>query len=163
MWRSCPESWDGRWPCRTFIRDTGSPSAAWRLPMRRREWFPGGVGFDINCGVRLLASPLAREDVTPLLRELVNQLFRDVPSGAGSQGREQPGLSSQQRNDVNSSSVAIGTERDFGAIRRERWVVFVALVLNDAHRFPGGQCLNPDVHVSAPTPIRSISYILPVR
>jgi tRNA-splicing ligase RtcB (3'-phosphate/5'-hydroxy nucleic acid ligase) len=47
---------------------------------------PGGVGFDINCGVRLLASPLAREDITPLLRELVNQLFRDVPSGAGSEG-----------------------------------------------------------------------------
>src|SRR6202030_3526721 len=44
---------------------------------------PGGVGFDINCGVRLLASSLMREDVTPRLRELVNQLFRDVPSGAG--------------------------------------------------------------------------------
>ena len=47
---------------------------------------PGGVGFDINCGVRLLATSLTREEVTPLLRELVNQLFRDVPSGAGSQG-----------------------------------------------------------------------------
>jgi tRNA-splicing ligase RtcB len=47
---------------------------------------PGGVGFDINCGVRLLASPLTREQVTPYLRELVNQLFRDVPSGAGSEG-----------------------------------------------------------------------------
>jgi tRNA-splicing ligase RtcB (3'-phosphate/5'-hydroxy nucleic acid ligase) len=47
---------------------------------------PGGVGFDINCGVRLLASPLRREDVTPRLRELVNQLFRDVPSGMGSEG-----------------------------------------------------------------------------
>jgi tRNA-splicing ligase RtcB len=47
---------------------------------------PGGVGFDINCGVRLLASTLTRDDVTPKLRELVNQLFRDVPSGTGSQG-----------------------------------------------------------------------------
>jgi tRNA-splicing ligase RtcB (3'-phosphate/5'-hydroxy nucleic acid ligase) len=47
---------------------------------------PGGVGFDINCGVRLLASNLSRNDVTPKLRELVNQLFRDVPSGTGSQG-----------------------------------------------------------------------------
>ena len=47
---------------------------------------PGGVGFDINCGVRLLASTLTREEVTPRLRELVNQLFRDVPSGTGSQG-----------------------------------------------------------------------------
>jgi tRNA-splicing ligase RtcB len=47
---------------------------------------PGGVGFDINCGVRLLASNLHREEVTAKLRELVNQLFRDVPSGTGSEG-----------------------------------------------------------------------------
>jgi tRNA-splicing ligase RtcB (3'-phosphate/5'-hydroxy nucleic acid ligase) len=47
---------------------------------------PGGVGFDINCGVRLLATSLDRDAVTPKLRELVNQLFRDVPSGTGSQG-----------------------------------------------------------------------------
>jgi tRNA-splicing ligase RtcB len=47
---------------------------------------PGGVGFDINCGVRLLATSLTREDATPVLRELVNQLFRAVPAGAGSQG-----------------------------------------------------------------------------
>jgi tRNA-splicing ligase RtcB len=47
---------------------------------------PGGVGFDINCGVRLLASSLSRADVTPLLREFVNQLFRDVPSGTGAHG-----------------------------------------------------------------------------
>ena len=44
---------------------------------------PGGVGFDINCGVRLLASPLAREEVAPRLRDLVNQIFRDVPCGTG--------------------------------------------------------------------------------
>ncbi|HXN25276.1 MAG TPA: RtcB family protein [Candidatus Dormibacteraeota bacterium] len=47
---------------------------------------PGGVGFDINCGVRLLASNFTRTDVAPKLRELVNQLFRAVPSGAGSEG-----------------------------------------------------------------------------
>ena len=47
---------------------------------------PGGVGFDINCGVRLLASSLLRGEVTPRLRELVNQLFRDIPSGAGQSG-----------------------------------------------------------------------------
>ncbi len=47
---------------------------------------PGGVGFDINCGVRLLGSNLSKDDVTPKLRELVNQLFRDVPSGTGSEG-----------------------------------------------------------------------------
>ncbi|MGH9468902.1 MAG: RtcB family protein [Terriglobia bacterium] len=47
---------------------------------------PGGVGFDINCGVRLLSSALSLEDVRPRLRELVNQLFRDVPCGAGRKG-----------------------------------------------------------------------------
>src|SRR6516165_905378 len=48
---------------------------------------PGGVGFDINCGVRLLASGLEREAILPHLRELVNQLFRDIPSGAGAEAR----------------------------------------------------------------------------
>ena len=47
---------------------------------------PGGVGFDINCGVRLLGSSLSVESVRPKIRELVNQLFRDVPSGAGRKG-----------------------------------------------------------------------------
>ena len=47
---------------------------------------PGGVGFDINCGVRLLASNLHRDVAREKMRELVNQLFRDVPTGAGSQG-----------------------------------------------------------------------------
>lgn len=47
---------------------------------------PGGVGFDINCGVRLLASALRVDEVRPKIRELVNQLFRDVPSGAGRGG-----------------------------------------------------------------------------
>src|SRR5215468_3527669 len=48
---------------------------------------PGGVGFDINCGVRLLSSSLTLNDVRPKLRELVHQLFRDVPSGTGQSSR----------------------------------------------------------------------------
>ena len=47
---------------------------------------PGGVGYDINCGVRLMASRLTRGQVEPRLRELVNQLFRDVPTGVGAAG-----------------------------------------------------------------------------
>lgn len=46
----------------------------------------GGVGFDINCGVRLLASPFQAEDVQPRLQTLLNQLFRDIPCGTGKQG-----------------------------------------------------------------------------
>ncbi len=48
---------------------------------------PGGVGFDINCGVRLLASTLTAGEVRPKIRELVHQLFRDIPSGAGQKGQ----------------------------------------------------------------------------
>src|SRR5215471_16777996 len=48
---------------------------------------PGGVGFDINCGVRLLSSTLTLKDVRPRLRDLIQQLFRDVPSGSGQSGR----------------------------------------------------------------------------
>ena len=47
---------------------------------------PGGVGFDINCGVRLVRSTLNRADVRKRLRELVNQIFRDVPCGTGGSG-----------------------------------------------------------------------------
>jgi len=47
---------------------------------------PGGVGFDINCGVRLAASSLTLDQVRPKIRDLVNQLFRDIPSGAGRKG-----------------------------------------------------------------------------
>jgi tRNA-splicing ligase RtcB len=47
---------------------------------------PGGVGFDINCGVRLLRSTVDQPDVRPRLRELVQQVFRDVPCGTGGAG-----------------------------------------------------------------------------
>ncbi|MBI4467208.1 MAG: RtcB family protein [Acidobacteria bacterium] len=47
---------------------------------------PGGVGFDINCGVRLLGTSLTRPEVAPRLKELVHQLFRDVPCGTGTKG-----------------------------------------------------------------------------
>ena len=48
---------------------------------------PGGVGFDINCGVRLLRTDLREEEVRPLLDQLVNTLYVMVPSGVGSEGR----------------------------------------------------------------------------
>lgn len=46
----------------------------------------GGVGFDINCGVRLLASPLKEETVRPQIEPLLNQMFRDIPCGTGKSG-----------------------------------------------------------------------------
>lgn len=47
---------------------------------------PGGVGYDINCGVRLLASKLTRDEANPQLIKLVDELFRNVPTGVGSSG-----------------------------------------------------------------------------
>ena len=48
---------------------------------------PGGVGYDINCGVRLLRSNLTREEVLPGMKELVVMLYNEVPSGVGSKGK----------------------------------------------------------------------------
>ena len=48
---------------------------------------PGGVGFDINCGVRLLRTQLTESEVRPRLRELMNTLFKEVPTGLGGGGR----------------------------------------------------------------------------
>ncbi len=48
---------------------------------------PGGVGFDINCGVRLIRTSLTRSDVTGRLKQLLDQVFRDIPCGTGTEGR----------------------------------------------------------------------------
>ncbi|MDA0524136.1 RtcB family protein [Methanococcoides alaskense] len=48
---------------------------------------PGGVGFDINCGVRLLRSNLTVEEVRPKMKELTERMFEAVPSGVGSKSR----------------------------------------------------------------------------
>lgn len=48
---------------------------------------PGGVGYDINCGVRVLRTDLREEQVRPKLEELVNMLFYNIPSGVGSEGK----------------------------------------------------------------------------
>ncbi|HEV2233297.1 MAG TPA: RtcB family protein [Terriglobia bacterium] len=73
---------------------------------------PGGVGFDINCGVRLLSSTLTHEDVRPKIRELVNQLFRDVPSGAGRGGQVR--VSYQDLDKVLQHGAAWMVEHDYG-------------------------------------------------
>lgn len=47
---------------------------------------PGGVGYDINCGVRLLRTNLTLEDVKGKISDIVNRLYHDIPSGVGSTG-----------------------------------------------------------------------------
>lgn len=45
---------------------------------------PGGVGYDINCGVRLLRTDLTKNEIEPKLRQLIVSLYHDIPSGVGS-------------------------------------------------------------------------------
>ncbi len=48
---------------------------------------PGGVGYDINCGVRLVRTNLTLTEIQPKIRELVDRMFTNVPSGLGSKGK----------------------------------------------------------------------------
>ncbi len=45
---------------------------------------PGGVGYDINCGVRLLSTALTTNEIAPYLEDLVHRLFARIPTGVGS-------------------------------------------------------------------------------
>jgi tRNA-splicing ligase RtcB len=74
---------------------------------------PGGVGFDINCGVRLLSSNLTLKEIKSKLRDLVNQLFRDVPSGAGQSSRLK--ISESDLNQVLEKGPRWAIERDMGS------------------------------------------------
>src|SRR5688500_5793681 len=48
---------------------------------------PGGVGYDINCGVRLVRSNLFNDDVQPKLTRLMDQLYHAIPAGVGQDGK----------------------------------------------------------------------------
>src|SRR5574341_1646107 len=73
---------------------------------------PGGVGYDINCGVRLIRTNLNEKDVRQRLRELVNELFRAVPSGVGSEGAVK--LSTSQLDDVLTEGVNWAIKNGYG-------------------------------------------------
>ncbi|HEY9785859.1 MAG TPA: RtcB family protein [Candidatus Obscuribacterales bacterium] len=76
---------------------------------------PGGVGFDINCGVRLLSSNLTREETRPRLEDLVQALFKAVPAGTGHDGRIN--LSNKQLDAVLTKGLQWAIENGYG---RER-------------------------------------------
>src|SRR3970040_2345508 len=73
---------------------------------------PGGVGYDINCGVRLLRTNLTEQDVRPKLKELVNDLFNSIPSGVGSKGAIR--LSSSQLDEVLVKGVPWAIDNGYG-------------------------------------------------
>ncbi|MDG7054222.1 MAG: RtcB family protein [Nitrososphaerota archaeon] len=73
---------------------------------------PGGVGYDINCGVRLLRTNLKERDVRPKLKELVADLFNSVPSGVGSKGAIK--LSNSQLDEVLVKGVPWAVDNGYG-------------------------------------------------
>jgi len=73
---------------------------------------PGGVGYDINCGCRLLTTNLREEDVRDRLRDLTVGLFRDVPSGVGSRGPIKLSLKEERR--VLTDGARWAVENGFG-------------------------------------------------
>ena len=80
--------------------------------MRNGVVSPGGVGFDINCGVRLIKSNLRQEDVEGHLDELVDALFKNVPSGVGSKGKVK--LSKEDINNVLDYGAEWAVENGYG-------------------------------------------------
>ena len=68
---------------------------------------PGGVGYDINCGVRLIRTNLREKEIRPKLRDLVNELFHAIPSGVGS----------------SSPRKVTGSEMDELLVQGVRWTV----------------------------------------
>jgi tRNA-splicing ligase RtcB (3'-phosphate/5'-hydroxy nucleic acid ligase) len=73
---------------------------------------PGGVGYDINCGVRLIRTDLTENEVRPKIKELINTLFREVPSGLGSEGKIRVG--EKEINDILTEGAHWAVKRGFG-------------------------------------------------
>ncbi|MBI4188546.1 MAG: RtcB family protein, partial [Chloroflexi bacterium] len=73
---------------------------------------PGGVGFDINCGVRLLRANLIEAEVRPRIKELVAELYRNIPSGVGSTGKLR--VSEKEMDEVMVRGSRWAVEKGFG-------------------------------------------------
>ena len=73
---------------------------------------PGGIGFDINCGVRLLATNLTKKEVEPKINELLEQLFKRVPCGVGKKSQVQ--LDDKQLDEVMMKGARWAVENGFG-------------------------------------------------
>jgi tRNA-splicing ligase RtcB len=73
---------------------------------------PGGVGYDINCGVRLLALPLAAAELGERRQSLVHELSRTIPAGTGKQGRLR--LAGQELDEVLTEGPRALVRREIG-------------------------------------------------
>lgn len=74
---------------------------------------PGGVGYDINCGVRLLSSNLDKKDFLKKRKEVVHQIKRDVPSGVGRKSDIR--LNNKEINEVLEKGVKWAVDKGFGS------------------------------------------------
>lgn len=74
---------------------------------------PGGVGYDINCGVRLLRSNLHKNDISRKLKDLVDILYNDIPAGVGSKGKFR--LSPKDEKDILLKGAGWAVEQGFGS------------------------------------------------
>ncbi len=75
---------------------------------------PGGVGYDINCGVRMLAVDLKREDIEPRIDKIVEYLFKTVPCGANPHESGMGHLSAGELRQVLADGARFAVERGFG-------------------------------------------------
>lgn len=73
---------------------------------------PGGVGYDINCGVRLLRTNLRENEVTAKRKELLAAIFKEVPAGVGKSGVTK--LSLGVLKDILSKGAEWAVENDYG-------------------------------------------------
>jgi tRNA-splicing ligase RtcB len=73
---------------------------------------PGGIGFDINCGVRLLRTNLTVNDVKPKLPQLLESMFKNVPSGLGETGKIK--LNFSELDEVLENGVKWAVEKGYG-------------------------------------------------
>ena len=82
------------------------------LDYERGGLSPGGIGFDINCGVRLLTTNLTTNDVKPKLKELLESMFNNIPSGVGETGKIK--LNPSQLDEVLAKGAAWAVENGYG-------------------------------------------------
>ncbi len=76
---------------------------------------PGGIGFDINCGVRLLQTNLTESQVKPKIPQLLESIFKNVPSGLGESGKIK--LSFSELDDVLRTGAGWAVEKGYGTKR----------------------------------------------
>jgi tRNA-splicing ligase RtcB (3'-phosphate/5'-hydroxy nucleic acid ligase) len=82
------------------------------MDMKEGVISPGGIGFDINCGMRLIKTDLTIKEVQPKIKSLVDTLFKNVPAGVGCKGFVK--LQNKQFDDIMESGAKWCIENGYG-------------------------------------------------